>query len=155
MHRSGVVALLLLPSLGWAADTAVDRSSLRGLKAFKVVIDRLDPELERDGLTVGRLQNQIEERLRAAGIALDENAKEFLGLTVTSVRGKRTPYALSFSLAMYQIVTLTRDPTIKSVAPTWEASDVFISAPKALREASGESIDTLVRKFIGAYKSAH
>src|SRR5439155_16877019 len=97
MHRRGLLSMVV-PALSsmWAgsADSTSDRSTLRGLKSFKVVIDKLDHQLAADGLTEGRLQTQVEDKLRAAGIVVDDNAKEFLVVGVTSVRGKRTPYAL-------------------------------------------------------------
>jgi hypothetical protein len=150
---------MVVPALSsmWAgsADSTTDRSTLRGLKGIKVVIDKLDQQLAADGLTEGRLQAQVEDKLRAAGIVVDDNAKEFLGVGVTSVRGKRTPYALCVTLSLYQVVTLARDPKVKAVAPTWETQDVLMSPPKALREATTESIDTLMSRFIEAYKAAN
>ena len=128
---------------------------VRAYREAARVIEYLPEPAAQLALTEGRLQTQAEDKLRAAGIVVDDNAKEFLGVGVTSVRGKRTPYALCVTLSLYQVVTLARDPKVRAVAPTWETQDVLMSPPKALREASGESIDTLMRRFIEAYKAAN
>ena len=53
---------------GGSAQTEMDRKSLRGLKGIAVVVEALQPEAERDGLTKSQIKTDIELKLRQAGI---------------------------------------------------------------------------------------
>jgi hypothetical protein len=56
---------------------------------------------------------------------------------------------------MYQNVTLTRDPAIKTMAETWSGESVLLVPPKMLSEAMSNTVDVLVDQFIAAYQSAN
>jgi len=101
-----LLALCCLPVL--ASDSAMDRETLRGLKAIKVVVDRPSPDLEHEGLTRDQLQSDIEEQLQKAGITVDGSVNEFLGLGMISARLKRGPINVAFTLGVFQTVTLNR-----------------------------------------------
>jgi len=53
-----------------AADTENERSSLRGLEGVKVLVERIDPDVEHNGLTTGAIQTDVELKLRQAGISV-------------------------------------------------------------------------------------
>jgi hypothetical protein len=72
-----VMACLCLPSFGWALD---QKEGLRGLKGVNVVVENLNPEMERLGLTKKVVQETVETRLRRMKI---------------KVLGKPNPPALS------------------------------------------------------------
>jgi hypothetical protein len=151
--------LLLLSFIGIVAlaagDAPLDRATLRGLKAVSIVLDPLDAELQKQGLTAQDLKTRLEERLRAANIAVDASASEFVGLRVAQVRGNRGPFALSFTLGAYQPVILVRDQNIKTATSTWEVETIVVADVKALREASLESIDDLAGRFASAWHSVN
>src|SRR5690242_598324 len=87
-----------------AGDEELDRATLRGLKAINVVIDHVDPQLPKEGVAASALQERIESRLRDANIEITESATEFVGLQISAVRGNKGPYALSFTIGLYQPV---------------------------------------------------
>src|SRR5213595_3453452 len=82
VHRSTSIGRLLLglAVLGgmiglaggesWAADTEATRATLRGLRGVGVLVEPLDPDVERAGLTTLQLQTAVEGQLRKAGIPL-------------------------------------------------------------------------------------
>lgn len=146
--------LLVGFSLCSAGDTQLERSTLRGLKAFNVVVDRVDPELESAGITPDVLHARLARRMETADIAVDAKAPEFIGLRLMQVRGKRGPYALSLTLGVYQPVTLARDPQLKTATPTWEVQTVLMSDPKNLSTAVLRATDELLDGFVTAYRSA-
>src|SRR5438105_11871373 len=91
-----LLALLAPPlAINAANDAPLERATLRGIQAVNVVVDTLDKELVHESLTQDALQSRIEQRLQSAGIRLDKDAREFLGLRVTQVRAKRVPFAVS------------------------------------------------------------
>jgi hypothetical protein len=158
MHRMILlVALLAAFRTGLnAGDGALDRATLRGLKAFNIVIDPLDPQLEKAGLTADMLKSRIDTRLRHAGIALDTNAIEFVGLRIDSAQlSRRGPYGLCFLLAFYQPVALARDQKIRTATQTWDAHTMLVVTPKALVDASLETVDQIADQFVNAYRSVN
>jgi hypothetical protein len=64
-----ILVLLLLASTGaQGGDTEGERATLRGLDGVQVVVEDLQPDVERNGLTRQQLQTDVELRLRKAGI---------------------------------------------------------------------------------------
>src|SRR5690349_2769449 len=94
-----VAALLLVPAVTCAAgDAELDRATLRGLKAVGVVIDRIDPQLPKEGVTGDALHQRLVNRLTAAGVPVVPDAQEFVGIQVSAVRANRGPYAISITI---------------------------------------------------------
>ena len=128
---------------------------------MNVVLDRLDPEVEKQGLTKNGLQERLEARLKDAGVPLDASALDFVGLRVTAVRtgrgafALRGTFALSFTIAVYQPVILTRDQTIRTSAATWEVESVVMADPKAIREASLDTVDELAGRLVSAWREVN
>jgi hypothetical protein len=151
-----VLAICLVPIAAvTAGDAPIDRATLRGVKAVHVVLDPIEPELQKAGLTQTDLQTRLENRLKAADVPIDPSSPEFLGLRVISVRGNRGPFALSFSLGCYQPVLLVRDQNIRSATPTWDIDTVLMTEPKTLHQATYETIDDLADRFVAAWRSVN
>jgi hypothetical protein len=149
-----LLGLLPIVSLFGAGDTPLDRSTLRGLKTFSIVVDRLDPELETAGIR-DALRARLARRMETADISVEANAPEFLGLHLMHVRGRRGPYAVCIILGMYQPVTLVRDRQMKTATQTWELRTVLISDPKGLTDAIIRATDELLDGFVAAYRSVN
>ncbi len=62
---TAVLLLVLLPSAFRKAEN-LDRRTLKGLKKLQVVIESLDPEAQRAGLSQDQLKTDVELRLRRA-----------------------------------------------------------------------------------------
>jgi len=137
------------------SDAPLDRATLRDLKSVNVIIDPLDPELVKQGLTQEILQTRIEDRLRDAGIGLDKSAKEFVGLRIMQVRAQRGPYALCLSIGVYQPVLLVRDKNLKTATQTWEVETILLSDPKVLSRESLNSVTELADRLVAAYRSVN
>src|SRR5260370_4137792 len=151
-----LAALLFLPfATQGAGDAPLDRATLRGLKAVNGVLDRVDPKLEKQGLTRNDLQSRLEARLQDAHVTIDQSATDFVALRVTSVRANRGPFGLSFTIGVYQPVVLVRDKNIKTSASTWEVETVVVEDPKTLRQASMETVDELADRFVTAWRSVN
>jgi hypothetical protein len=152
-----LLGVLLVVRLFGAADTPLDRSTLRGLKALNVVVDRLDPELANAGISPDALQARLTRRLETADIGVDPKAPEFLGLRIMHVRGagRRGPYALCVTLGVYQPVTLVRAPQTKTATQTWEIQTVLMSDPKGLADSAVRAADELLDGFVVAYRSVN
>ena len=146
--------LLSLGMLG-AGDGSLDRATLRGVKAMNVVIDRLDPELEKAGITQDALRARVTERLSMAGITVDPEALEFVGLRIDSFLARKGPDSLSLSLAFFQPVLLVRDQKVRTASPTWEVSTILMVAPKPLVQSTMDAADQLADQFVSAFRSVN
>jgi hypothetical protein len=138
-----------------ANDNPFDRRTLRGLTAFNLVVDTPEPELQERGLSVAAVETEVEQRLVKAGLHVDKNASEFLGIRIIAAHGKKTDFALCIMLAVYQAVALKRDPTIASATPTWSVESVLLIPPRQFKEAWTDTIDHLVGEFVNAWQAAN
>ena len=156
-------AVLILMAGGcYASDTSMDRATLRGLKAVKVVVDPLGPELEREGLDANRLRGSIEQKLREAGVKVDNDVNEFIGLSISFAQAgrkvlsiKKGPYSLTISLGVYQVAVLTRDMATKTVVETWGAEKTASASARGLDRDVSTAVDDLADQFVKAYLSVN
>lgn len=155
-HRILFAAMLALaPRLGTGAgDAPLDRATLRGVAAVGVVVDLIDPELQKLGVTQEAIQPRLEARLQAAHINIDKDAPEFLAFRITFVHGKG-PYALSVTAGLYQPVMLVRDHNLRTATQTWEVESVLMADSKVLQTACFETAGDLVDRFAAAYRSVN
>ncbi|HUB82515.1 MAG TPA: hypothetical protein VMB03_27145 [Bryobacteraceae bacterium] len=155
-RRLFLLALALVPSFTHAAgDYPIDRATLKGLKAIGVVIDVINPEVEKSGVTRDMVLTRMLSRLSSDGIKVDPGATEFLGLRITAVRSGHGPFALSMTVGLYQPVLLSRNHEIRTSTQTWEVESVLLAEPKILTTACAESSDDLVDRFATAFHSAN
>jgi hypothetical protein len=158
---AGLAVLPLLAAPCVAGDSSMDRSTLRGLKAIKVVVDSPARDVEREGVDRDILRTTIEQKLRDAGITIDNDAVEFLGLTISSARSPRRPLmskgavSLVVGVGLYQIVLLNRDKTIKTVTETWGDERMAPAASRAIERTVSDAVDDLVTEFVTAYRAVN
>jgi hypothetical protein len=151
-----LTALLLLPtSTNAAGDQAIDRATLKGLKGVGVIIDVIDPEIEKLGVTREVVLTRMLTRLATDHINVNPAATEFLGLRMTAVRGGHGPFAVSLSLGLYQPVLLSRNHDLRTSTQTWEVETVLMADPKILITACSESAEDLIDRFAVAFRSAN
>jgi hypothetical protein len=151
--------ILLLPVLTTlvlhAGDMPGDRATLKGSKGVAVIVDTLPADLPKEGVTEGELRTRLTQRLREAGIPLDDNSKDFVGIRVASVRDTRGPYAVAIRIGFFQPVTLVRDAAVRAAPETWDVDTVLMAPPKMLYRAAMDSIDDLAARFIAAWRSVN
>ena len=152
MYRTLAIAILLPWAALRAGDSNLDRATLKGLKSVNVVIDHLDPQLEEQGLTQEMLRSRVEEHLRKAAIPIDSNAREFVGMHITSMQTGKGPYSLCFSMAFYQPVVLARDPNIRTASQTWDVNAILVVPPKPMIQSVLNTADQLADLFVNAYR---
>jgi len=155
-RRIVLLALALVPPFTHAAgDAPIDRATLKGLKAVGVVIDVIDPEVEKFGVTRDLVLTRMLARLSSDRIKVDPGAMEFLGLRITGVRSGRGPLALSMTVGLYQPVLLSRDRNLRTSTQTWEVESVLLAEPKILTTACAESADDLIDRFAKAFHATN
>jgi hypothetical protein len=152
-----------------AQDTEDERKTLKGIKSITVSVEHLNPAIEGKGLTVEQLQTDVELKLRLAGIKvassnLSSNVKlpdGFLSVQVGVILGtnggKETGrYAFALNIFFYQSIRLVRDPSIESMAPTWQTTAVAIGPNiTILSDQCRKAVSDAVDQFINAYFSVN
>ena len=149
------VLLLLPPATNGAGDQPIDRATLKGLKAVGMVIDTIDPEIEKLGVTRDVVLTRMLALLGNDRITVDPGATEFLGLRMIAVRAGHGPFAVSLTLGLYQPVLLSRNHDVRTSTQTWETDTILMADPKILVTACTESAGFLLDRFATAYRSVN
>ncbi|MFC1814723.1 hypothetical protein ACFL0M_02040 [Thermodesulfobacteriota bacterium] len=151
-----ILLLLILPSLVFGDS---DEESLRGIKGFNVSVEEFDPELERDGLTIGLIQTDIELKLRMAGIKVLPEGELFkepgMPYLYILVNGKKlinmNEYVYNINVLVYQNALLIRNKEQYSVQ-TWDTS--LIGGSPDIQDIR-QSIKDLMDDFLADYLSVN
>ncbi len=144
------IAVLLFSVPAWA-DTPGQRATLKGIKAVAVAVEDTHADAERDGLTRNRLQSDVEQRLRQAGITVDNDAPGILAVYVNTLKIESGFYVYAIRVQFRQRVRMERNLTIAALASTWEAPSVVGTVgTRVLRDVRG-SVRVRVDEFINAY----
>jgi hypothetical protein len=146
-------AMLFLTVPAWGTDTPMDRATLKGITEVQVLVETIDPEVERHGLTQSQLQTDLELRLKQSGIKVVSASPASLYVDIQIMRVMVLPlYAYSLEVAFQQPVRLDRDLKISHVsAPTWSLSGSGVIMRQRVRELRSRVIEQ-VDQFINAYR---
>jgi hypothetical protein len=162
----GVVLVFTLAKLhpvAFAFDSAITRSSLRGLPGIFVLVQRLNPELEAEGLTKEQIESDVESRLRMSKIGLlskeqysKSSVAPFLHVVPAVLRvklGTTSLYAYTVIVRLSQRVHLVRNPEIETSAFTWTSEGTYgaVRSVGDIRTKIADEVD----KFISAYISVN
>ena len=133
-----------------AADTALDRESLRDLDGVRVAVE--------DAPGADQLRKAVETKLQAAGIKVLNAGEAPTGdpflrvrVTTTSARGELVAYLVQ--LDFVQIVFLRRNPSVTfNRALTWQAPErLGTVSPANLAQKINQELSAQVDQFINAY----
>jgi len=141
---------------------ADERRPLAGLFGIKVVVEELNSDAERDGMTTAALQTNVEFRLRQAGIRVLTRVERYrtpgepyLYLRFTSLND-RGLYAYCVNLQLKEIVRLDRNPSVTTSAETWHATGAVVTVgARNLHTSFQRSVREVTDQFINAYLAAN
>lgn len=157
---SGTIVLLVVLTIStcaFAQVAKVDKEVLRGLASVRVTLDRLQPEIELDGLYANTLLSDAEMRLKMAGIKVlsEEECLEIsnvssLSLRVTAMK-RRFGYIYRVELFLVEPVVLIRnkiqrDAKVLEIPVGWG-----IGRLSDIREKAGDTVN----EFIHAWEAAN
>jgi hypothetical protein len=158
--------LLLLAAV--AADASgqmfvsTGRDTLRGLPGVEVIVEALQPELERSGLTGAAIRADVERRLRDGGISVYASqtanpslAKAYLYVHINAlVLPRDAGYAVAAQVHLRQ--TLRSPVTGLNIvnAMTWDAQNVLGVSASALQTIRAEVL-TFVDQFVQDWAAVH
>jgi len=128
------------------------RESLYGLEGVCLVVEGLNPVIEKNGLATSRLQADVEEELSKAGIpALPKEGWPTTPVLYVNVNAHKLDELFFYSIhvELHQLVILARDPAIEMQATTWNVGSIGLVNLYEIRGAVKEHI----KEFIGDYKT--
>ncbi len=156
-----IIAVLGLMTTGcaWGARTDFELESLHGLSGIYVIVQKLNPDMIKDGLTVDMLKSEVNNKLSAAGIKVLSKSDSLsskdgiLVISLSSVKSKTGLHACSVDAELIQVTTLARNPDKPCPATTWASGIVAVVSPENvthLRETVGEVVDDFVHDYQSA-----
>ena len=147
--------LVVWPMVGHAASQA-QRESLRGLDGVYVLVEDLNDDTKRAGLTVAQIKTDVELKLRKVGIRittreerLTEEGSPHLYVNVNVV-GSQQYYAYNISVSLKQSVYLQRNFLLIRV-PTWTTGGAGKASSRSIREDARKNLGDFVDRFINDY----
>jgi hypothetical protein len=136
--------------------------TLRGLPGIEVIVDSLQPELERGGLTAAALRADVEGRLRRGGITIYPSqaanpspAKPYLYIALNALTlPAGAGYAVGVQVHLRQ--TLRSPVTNSNVvnAMTWDIHNV-LAVPTSGLQSVREEILMFVDRFVEDWTGVH
>jgi hypothetical protein len=141
------------------------RRSLVGLREIAVVVESLNEDVIRDGLSAQDIRTYVELRLRQSGIIVVPPESEatlpggqYLYINVNAQKRADVLlfYAVNVQVSLHQNAILLRDPAIKVFgASTWSRQVIFSGGPSFLREGVRGGLRDLLDQFLNDYLTAN
>jgi hypothetical protein len=153
-----VLMILTISTHAMAHLSTADRELLRGLDGFRLAVDRIRPDVERDGLFRSTLREDMELRLRMGGIKVlseEEDEKNpdapCLYLYVDALKCS-LGYVYKIRLSLMEPVKLVRN-NVKISATVLRIPDELgiTSNLSEIRDATGDFVD----EFVKAWKAVN
>jgi hypothetical protein len=135
-----------------ASDEESARASLKGIPAFRVVVEQFGSKVEkRDALKSDDLQAEVERQLVRAGVPVSKSAAAVLYANVAVVCGEDCAYTVT--LEVQQRVRLERERSTSLLAPTWSTRGTGLVARRSRRIR--QNLRDQVDQFVAAYRAVN
>ena len=147
------------PSRTEPSPEDAERESLRGLAGVEVLVDPLDSEIEQAGLTAGKLQQDIHQRLQKAGVKvltererLASPATGVLIVRVETLHDRIGRYFYTTDLLLAQQVQLETHAGLEFSAVTWKklgsVSTVADDNVKHLEDQPLRKVEQFIKDYL-------
>lgn len=139
------------------AQSNPERKTLAGLRAIAVVVESIEPEIERAGLTASQLQTDVELRLRRSGISVLDTGGTYLYINANVLKIDNYSFAYSLKVSLMQPVVLERNKAISTIASTWDKGVVGVvgaSNFQRIRQNAGDLVDAFINDYLAIAASA-
>lgn len=138
-------------------------NTLKGLPGVRVVVEAIDEEARDHGLTEESIKTAVESRLRQSGIRLLSNEEartpksgwSYLYVLIHTLDVRQGEFVFNVNLSFFQAVQLVRDPSIVTLAATWDTDMTMGMRPAQEIRGIRDSVLSMVGDFITAYKSVN
>jgi hypothetical protein len=160
-----VLLLFFFAWPGFAEDSEVSRATLAGLQGLRVVVEEVQPNVQKYaakfGLSGAQIHRDVAQKLRENGIRVVEGndwlaipGRPTLYVNVNTHETEKYWYAYDIKLELRQLVVLEANPQVKTLAATWSISITGlanIGNLNLIRQDAGE----LTGRFVQAWKKVN
>jgi hypothetical protein len=168
-HVLGFLVIGLLLSsccvTGWAEDSEVSRATLVGIPGFRVVVEEVQPNVQKYaakfGLSGAQIRRDVEQKLRENGIRVMEGndwlaipGRPVLCVNVNTHETEKYWYAYDIKLELRQLAVLEANPQVKTLAGTWSLSMTGLANIGSLNLIR-QDVGVLMGRFVQAYRAAN
>ena len=160
MNTGKLYLVILFVSFFFAdavAQLVSARESLRGLDGVSVVVEELNSDARRGGISESQLETDTELRLRRNGVRVTQPTFPYLYVRVialrdTTVSGRELGYSTAIEVSLMELAVLIREPLHTVAARTWRKVGLISSADSSsFRRRVREQIQDLVDQFSNDY----
>ena len=150
---AGALAGLLAAGAARAGDSEVNRLSLKGIPAIRVLVEMREPEEDWKGLTRAQVRAEVEERLRRAGIPVTiQRGTPYLYVNVEAVKDTALRvYGYIIDVELRQAARVVRNPDIVVFADTWSIHSIGTVGEADLAHHLRVKLSTHLDLFVDAY----
>ncbi|MCE5199341.1 MAG: hypothetical protein ABFD54_09450 [Armatimonadota bacterium] len=154
------VFALAASQIAWGARTDFETQSLHGLDGVYVIVQSLNPDIVKDGLTATSIESSVKQQLKDAGIKVlaDKDSLSsddgILLLELSSIKSNSGFHACSLDAELIQVARLARDTSIITPATTWMSGVVAVVTQSNVSHIT-DIVTELVGEFVKDYQSAN
>lgn len=139
------------------------KESLRGLKGIGLLIEPLNPEIEKAGISRDQLKQEIALQLRQAGIQVlneearvEEPGKPYLYINLNAYSWREEViYGYALKVDLNQLILLDRDKKSGCFGTTWYSGSAGIIGANKMKSFIRTELADTIDKFIHDYSAAN
>ena len=164
----GAIVLFLLSFFSWlgfAEDSEVSRATLAGIQGLSVVVEEVQPNVQKYaakfGLSGAQIRRDVEQKLREGGLRVVEGndwlaipGRPALCVNVNTHETEKYWYAYDIKLELRQLAVLEANPHVKTLAGTWSISITGLANIGNLNLIR-QDVGVLTERFLGAWKAVN
>jgi len=163
--KTFLFTLLLTVAIGspaFGADADYDSRTIKGLEGVNVIVENIQPNIQRyaqkAGITKEQIQKDVEAKLKSNGIKvltrdewLKTPGRPVLYVNINTHETEKYWYAYNVRLELKQVVSLEANPSIKTLASTWSINMTGMANIGTLGVIKN-AVNGLVDRFVTAVK---
>ncbi len=156
-------AFLALPVL--ADDSEVSRATLSGLQGVNVVVEEVQPNIQKYaakfGLSGAQIRRDVVQKLMEGGMRVVEGnewlaipGRPVLSVSVNTHETEKYWYAYDIKIELRQLAVLEASPQMKTLASTWSLNITGLANIGNLNLIR-QDVGALAGKFVQAYRAVN
>ena len=156
-------AFLALPVL--AEDSEVSRATLAGLQGVGVVVEEVQPNIQKYAakfrLSGAQIRRDVVQKLQESGIRVVEGnewlaipGRPVLSVSVNTHETEKYWYAYDIKLELRQLAVLEANPQMRTLASTWSISLTGLANIGNLNLIR-QDVGALAGRFVQAYRAVN
>jgi hypothetical protein len=156
-------AFLVLPVL--ADDSEVSRATLAGLQGVNVIVEEVQPNIQKYaakfGLSGTQIRRDVVQKLQEGGIRVVEGnewlaipGRPVLSVNVNTHETEKYWYAYDIKIELRQLAVLEANPQVKTLAATWSLNITGLANIGNLNLIR-QDVGALAGRFVQAYRAVN